>query len=318
VYGSAFIAAAILGVLVAGVIGFVVGDRGKGVDRAVASDSTPSEPMQRGALHLSLPAGWHVDKDPVPSGSVLAGLDVVAARIDGPRSPRLLAWLSIGEVNPQLLPLGRFDPKSLEQSPDPKTVEFPSGQTALRYDGLRLRDRAAPLRVYAAPTVRGVLTVACPAEYLPQPCDAIATTAFVTGGDPLPIDPDPSVGDSLRDTFARLARAVEMPSAALASARTSAEIRPPALKLAAAYHSAAMRVRGAETRLGNTTVTFSGVASNVSSAAASYEAVAAAAASGDRKAYERAATEIVDARQHLQRVLARLRRQGYDIQVQPS
>ncbi|MBO9531379.1 MAG: hypothetical protein J7513_00190 [Solirubrobacteraceae bacterium] len=303
-----------LGVLAAGALGYLAGHDSR-ADAPTTTATALGEPTTFGPLRMSIPVGWEVDAGGVPDGSVLSGLSPIAVRPDVPQSARLLAWLSTGEVNPQLLPLGRIDPASLQAAKPPTTVEFPNGQTALRYEDLRLRRRQSPLTLYVAPTTKGVVTLACPAEYLPQPCDAVATTIAAAGSDPLPVDPDATVADGVRGALSRLGSASEEPAKTLASAKKGGTVADASGDLADAYRAAADSIGAIDAPLGAAVVSFDGVATRLNAVADAYSAIAGAADAGNRNGYDAASKRLTEERKQLELMLTMLRRQGYDIRM---
>ncbi len=301
-------------VLLAGVAGYAAADRS---EPAPLGDPTVlAEPESHGPLRFSLPVDWQVDPDSVSEKSVLAELKPIVARPDTPDSARLLAWLSTGPVNAQLLPLGLIDPASLQEADPPETVSFLSGQSALRYDGLRLRGRVAPLRVYVSPTTDGVATLACRRLRAAALRRAIAATLSGSGGgEPLSVDPDQAMARHLGTVFTSLDERTQQPAADLARANRTAEIVPPANAIASAYREAGDEVDDVEVPLGVTNVSFDTLAARLKDIGDGYAAHPRPRARVTSGGYRLAGESITKARGQLDLFLTGLRRQGYDVKV---
>jgi hypothetical protein len=293
------------GVLIAAILGFVLGGSGGG-GTATTGGGTPSVVMSNAAMKLKVPDGWTKTAPPAIPGLTLS--DPVAASGDGTTASFGLVH---GDAdNSTLLPTGLLQaagsvPKGRE------AVELgPDRLQAYRYRDVKLSGLDRPVTLYTVPTRQGVATVACLSA-----CEAVANTLQLNGADAFPIGPSPAFAKAVGTQLAKVSQASATQGTALAKARTPAAQAAAARKLQAAYRTAAAGLpktqqlspadRGANARLH---AALGGVAK-------AYGRAATAAAKHDKAGFKQAGAAVTRAQRELAGALAGLRAAGYEIKT---
>lgn len=221
--------------------GFLLGKAGSGDD----AEPEPGSDVSAGSLSLRAPAGWDSTKAPRVSGLALKA-DASIGPGDGGGS------VTVGMSNatgPALLPTGLV--RSLDvPPPTPEAVQL-GELDALRYSGLEPeKPGEGTVRLYAAPTTKGVATVACvlplgaPAS-LTAGCDESAASLELGNGKAFPLGRDKQYEATLRRTIKRLNAKTESGTQALRRAKTPNGQAQAARSLQAAYSDAADSLRNA-------------------------------------------------------------------------
>jgi hypothetical protein len=200
--------------------------RGVAVGGAVAL-SFPADEWEASQQAPDLP-GLELD-DPVVLSSADEGAATLAAGLGREaRGPRLLP--------PALLAL-------LERTPRREAVRLGS-ITALRYRNLDHRQVPGELTVYAIPTTRGVVTIACSAagsdarESLAA-CEAVATTVSLRGAQALPLGANVRYATAVNTALSALGEQRRNGRADLAEAETRAAQARAAESLAGVFAATA-------------------------------------------------------------------------------
>ena len=238
-------------------------------------------PLDAGKVRVTLPPGWEALSLPVnvpglpreraaaPGGTESAGVVLVGMAPRDAHNRRLLSP-RVGKGKPVEVKLGAL--------------------AAYRYTGLHWHGRA--LTVYAAPTTRGVATVAC---LSPAPdCARIAGSLAVPGAKAFPLGDDPAFGRAVR-------RALHVPAGSLRQG-TPAGQASAARRIAADLRAA--RAKLVHVKAGPADQPLrAGLTRRVAAIAAAYGDLAQAAASNDRGAYAKAAEHARAAEDALRRTL---------------
>ena len=216
---------AVAAVLLA-IVGYLAGNSGSSEERPELASSASA-----GSLGLSFPVGWkRVQENPGIPGIKFSQPIVLAAATGPGEQERAIAGM-VEASGPTLLPSAFL--KRLDREPG-RTDPVRLGKLqAYRYSGLEPKGFRRALTLYAAPTSRGVATVACtsaPSGGAPflRDCEEAATTLSLSGAKALPLGPSAAYADrlgrALRDLDAGLKagakklRAADTPSAQAAAA----------------------------------------------------------------------------------------------------
>ena len=268
-----------------------------------------------GDLRLDAPAGWSPDEPP-PS---LPGLDLTGPLAVGPAAPAehgLVAGTIAAAVGPDLLDAS-FARRLTRLPPQGEPVRIGELE-ALRYPRLRVRGSARAMTLYAIPTDKGAVTVACyspavtPSAAVLAACERAATTLRVSGARTYPIGPDERYADELGDVLAVLERDRTAARARLARATLPATQAGSAQRLATisgrAGNAAARLVVSARDREAHDQLVRA-----LRAGRDSYGRLAAAARIGGPRRYARAATAVRAAERDESAALKALRGLGYRI-----
>jgi hypothetical protein len=220
-------------ILVAAGVGLLVASAGERAPNPIATRVVTSRNVA-----FRVPRSWQaVIPAPVLPGVSLSD-PVARAAPDRQGATNVLAGLSDGE-GPTLLSAGLRS--RLEQPAHGRGVRL-GALEALRYSGVRVRG-LPELTLYAVPTAKGVVTLAC---FTPRPkavadrsaCEAAALTLTLRRASALPLDPSHDEADQLNSIFARLTRATRRSFNAMAGASTPRRQASAAGSLARAYADA--------------------------------------------------------------------------------
>jgi hypothetical protein len=189
-----------------------------------------SAPVTTGGLSFEPPAGWARRSEPVQ----VPGLDLTRAASVGPGEEEgdgsaTIGFARAGAHRPSLLPASLTAALGMRPglTPERKRVQLAGGLEAYRYDGLRPRGYGRPVTVYAAPTSRGVATLACSepdagAERFAADCEALANSLSVTGATAYPLGPSEDFAAAVNGALDRLARVPRLGEARTARAQATA------------------------------------------------------------------------------------------------
>jgi hypothetical protein len=205
---------------------------------APAPGSTSPRVVVRGDLRATVPTGWDVPGD-VPR---VPGLDLSKpiAIVDPDSGVRVIAGLTTAGSR-TLLPAG-FVAGLGATLPRPAHVRLESGLESVHYSGISHPGMGSLMDVYAAPTSKGILTVACIAETVAalfDNCFRAVSGVTLNRGWPLPGGPDASFRDALRARVAELESADAVVRRALSQASTAGEQARALEGLRKAYEDAA-------------------------------------------------------------------------------
>ena len=225
--------------------------------------------------------------------------------------------------DPTLLPNGFRRALGLGAGDIPERTPVKLGEDGLqafRYKDLKPAGFDRTMTVYASPTSKGVLTVACMAQPTDakafQPgCEEIADTLSLSSGDPYPVGPDPAYAKTLSETFGALAKRVTAERKALTADGATPRAQAAASRRIARGYSAAAAtladtpVSPADKRLNDALV------ARLRAAAAAWRDAAAAARAKDKDGFRAAGAEIKKAEDALDATVARLKAAGYKVQT---
>jgi serine/threonine protein kinase len=291
-----------VGVLVAAVLGFVLGGSGGGSE---PTSTAPAVPRANAAMKLKIPEGWADAKAPEVPGLTLA--DAKSAAGSG-------ATVAFGTVredadNSTLLPTGLL--QAAGDVPEREAVKLgPDGTEAYRYANVELEGLNRPVTLYTVPTTQGVVTIACvPAA---ASCDGVANTLELNG-DAFPVGPSADYAKSVNGALVALNRSVARGRAALGEAKRPAAQARAAADLRAAYQKAAASLRGQELSPADRGANARLVAA-LGGMAKAYGQGATAARNNSKAGFKRAGAAVDRAQRELNGALEGLRAAGYETQ----
>ncbi|HYM53867.1 MAG TPA: serine/threonine-protein kinase, partial [Solirubrobacteraceae bacterium] len=300
-----FVPALVAAAVLAGAAGLLLGGGSSGSGEAFGNSASA------GYIELSFPAGWQrLASAPTIPGLTFSQPVALAVRGAASASGQLVA----GEVSasgPSLLP-APFASALAGAPPHPEPVRL-GALEAYRYRGLSVPGLAGPLTLYAAPTAKGVATVAClgsSAAGTASQCAQIAATLKLNGTTAFGLAPSAQYAAALGHVFGALQSAAGVAGARLRAASSASGQAAAAAELAAAYGSASSAVG----RLSASPAVQSlnaGVAGSLAAVGRDYAALAAAARAGDEGAYARAVRAADNDRARAASALAALRQAGY-------
>jgi hypothetical protein len=209
---------------------------------------------------------------------------------DGPGE--LLAGTASGAEGPLLLPPAFV--AELERRPRGVPVRL-GAHDALAYRKLRHRRSGGALSAFVVPTDRGAVTIACLAndelsETLSR-CEQVATTLTLRGVKALPLGPDPRTTAAVKRILDRLNARRARERRALRAARAPGSQAAAATRVAAAY-SAAARSLDAVRPGPVERPAHRALLAGLQRAKRAYEALGAAARSGNTRGYRFASIRI--------------------------
>jgi hypothetical protein len=291
--------------LTAAMAGFAAGTLLRGDDSRPSGEAVRT--VAGGGLRLAVPSSWSVTDDarsieiagasfhrPIVLDEPKLGLRIVAERLESATESLLPAALERQLRAPR---------------PEPTVRRLASGAEAYAYTGMVRRNGTSELRVHAAPTTAGVATIVCSARRpWPRPsaaqCDAVATSLVVPGTATLPLLPETAFRASLPAVVERLVAARDEGRTGLATADTAPRQAVQAAQVGDAYRAAAAALEPlvySRRSAPAVTVRF------LRQAGRHYDRLAAAARTGDARAYRTAAARIARADKRLDAVVAWLR-----------
>jgi protein kinase-like protein len=299
-------AVAVAAMAVAATAGFLAGGSGSGDGAELTSSASA------GSLALSFPDGWRrsMEQAGVPG---MRFSDAIELEPPGPAGARATAGMARGS-GPTLLPAS-FRSR-LAEVPSPDDPVRLGNADALRYTGLAPEGLDGTATVYAAPTSRGVATVACVAprgarDFLAD-CEQVAATLELAGARPYPLGPSEQYARLLAGTTRALERSRADGARRLRAARTPDAQAGVAASLATAYERVSRRLRGAEVspREGAANAR---IAAALGAIGAAYDRAAAAARDGDAGAYAAARQAVRRGGARLDRAFKALSALGYSV-----
>ena len=191
----------------------------------------------------------------------------------------------------------------------PRSSSVRSRPTATRVS--RRGHRRSAFSVYAVPTTKGAVTLACVGAAAGSPdCEAIASTLRLHDARAYPLGPNPEYAAAVVTAIGPLNDARARDRAALAAAKTPAGRAPPRSELAGAYRKAASTLRRQPVSPGRQRSQRRDHRC-ARRRAARLPRLAAAARKGDRGAYRNASTSVAQAEGRVAGAIAALRELGY-------
>ena len=267
---------------------------------ASAPPSVASSSLTAGPLSLDVPAGWSAGTGADgPKGLELASA-VRTVPADGKGGPIVFGLAPTGSTTHALLPKAYLDGGKA-----PARTETVLGDVhAYRYEGLR-----DGLTVYAAPTDRGVATIACEAP-VTAACASVASTLTVDGAKVLPLGPNDAYRGAVTKALADLDHATADGTSALRAADTPRGQSHAADRVRSRYAAVAAKLRKAGPGPAE-----AGAARDLIDAVRAstdgYGRLAGAARGSDRGRYNAAAGSVRAARKDLVEALDGLALAGY-------
>ncbi len=259
-----------------------------------------------GPLRASVPATWK----PLPVGLDVPGLRLSPQTTLAPRGTQAAGVAVIGIASPSadnatLLAPG-FGPV-----PAPETVaRNDGGLSALRYRDATPKGLNGTVTVYAAPTAKGVATLACIGP-IDAECARIAASLRAPGVQTFPAGPDPAVATALKAAFTRLDRALGTTPANLARPKTPTGQASAAATISTAYRHAADAIAAVAHGPADTT-SLDTLRTGLRHAKVAYADLAAAARHHDREKFRAASTRARTAQALVKRGAAAFTAAGYN------
>ena len=301
---GAFIAAGVAAVLVMVLVGTLLGSAG-------GDDETRAEQLPNTSssadFELGFDDGWRRTAD----GANVPGLDKgQRIALASSRGTGGLVATMTQATGPALLPRALLD--ALPDRPASDAVKL-GDLEALRYRALRPRGTPAPIDVYAVPTDRGVMTVACQGAAAPtrEDCGSVAATLTLLGPEAFDLGPDADYAKRLGGGLTALDRAVRSGTRRLDGARTPRDQAAAAALLERAYGGAAGRAR----RLRPPPMAVDAnrnLADALFATRDAYGDLSAAARRNSRRRYRRAAAGVERRQAKVAAALDELRKLGYE------
>ncbi|MDP2710385.1 MAG: hypothetical protein Q8O56_04135 [Solirubrobacteraceae bacterium] len=275
----------VVGALLAlGVAGYAIGRGGEDV---VAT--APGQAAETGAVALRYPVGWSQRARP-PAMPGLNVEDPIVLSAGG--GAGLVAGIVADATGPDLLP--RALRRRLPRAPESEPVRL-GGIEALRYPYLQVRGFDGVLTLYAIPTARGSVVVACSfpahAGAFFGDCERSAVTLRLDGLRAYPIGPDAGYGRRLAAAIGAIDTAMTQHGARLEQARTAAGQASIGARLARSLTAIGATLDvgpvSARDREGHAKLVAA-----IDASASAYRALSDAARAGDAYRYERAAATV--------------------------
>jgi serine/threonine protein kinase len=294
--------AILAGVVVAAVIGFLVGGSGG----SEPASTLPAVTKSNAAMKLKVPEAWADAAAPKVPGLTLADAKAAA----GGGSTVLFGTARDEANNSTLLPTGLLQAAG-EVPKNREAVKVgPDGVEAYRYRDVKLNGLDKPVTLYAIPTTQGVVTVACVPSS--NSCDGVANTLELNGK-PFPVGPSEDYAKTVSAALGALNAKAAKASRALGKAKTPAAQAKATANLRDAYRKSAAGLRG-----GNLSPADRGANARLVAAlnglAKAYGQGAAAAKNNSKAGFKRAGAAVTTAQRELAGALEGLRAAGYEIQ----
>jgi hypothetical protein len=302
-----FVPAAVVGVLLLAVAGFVAGGSG-------GKDAPPARPAtgvsaSSAAVSLRGPSGWTRSTDTALPSVELQ--DPVAVASGGKRI--VAGRASDDAANATLLPASLLDALG-GPPPDPSLVELPgTGSSALRYDDLQVPGVSGGVTMIAQQASDGVYEVACLGGTTAGECDAAAAALKLQRGEAQDAGPSAAFAKSLSGVLGKLSDARASARRALASARDNRAQERAAARAAGAYGAAARRLGGVTARPSDA-AGLSALRTAATDARSAWTALSRAARRNDRGAYGRARAQVRAAERALGEAMDQIKAAGYEVQ----
>jgi hypothetical protein len=299
-------AVALLGVVIAAVVGFLIAPSKKNSSTPAAAPLVGS--VSSGPLQVSLPSGWsHADASALKQ---LPLANQLAASSSTPADGGKLVMGSATTTDPTLLP-GKFL-SALPNAPTPQTVTLGKTQF-LRYPNLTPRGQNSPVTVYTVPTTVGTVIAVCQpqaaATTFMSNCERVVGSLQLAKGSVLPLGPSSSYGARLSAAIGKLNSQQSRAAAQLSRAKKPGDQAKAAGSLAAAYRQAAASVK--KLQAGQATATNAAIAAALTRTATGYGALQHAASHNDGKGYTAARNTISGALSDLSGRMSQLAKLGY-------
>jgi serine/threonine-protein kinase len=267
------------------------------------------------AVSLSYPASWEeVEPQAEVPGLGLADAVALAPR-DAGAGQGLMAGRAPGAGAYLLRPalVGRLT--SAPSLDDPVRL---GRLEAFRHAGLRVAGYPKELTLYVVPSTMGVVTVACFAEpdaaerFLAE-CERVASTLRLEDGRPYPLAPDPAYGRRVSRVVGRLNVLRDARRERFGRAVTPRGQADAAAGVARAYGAAADALVAAPPERGPEARANQGIVRALREAQRSYSALAGAARTNDRPAFNSARAAVRRAEGEVDRALRGLEAFGYTL-----
>ena len=284
-------------------VGWLVAPTSK---RSAAPARALASTASNAALEFRFPDGWRPTRAaPQVSGLELSDPVALAA---SRRGGAVIAGTSKAD-GPSLLPSGLLGRLPTDH---PQATAVKLGPVAAyRYEGLTTSAPVQRLTLYAIPTTKGAVTLACVDAAAGSPdCAAIASTLRLRNARPYPLGPDAGYARTVGTAIGRLNDARARDRAALAAAKTPAGQARVAASLAGVYRDAAATLRTRPVSPADSAANREIVAA-LGSTASAYARLATAAGKGDRAAYGTASANVAQAEGRVAGAIAALRALGY-------
>ena len=206
--------------------------------------------------------------------------------------------------NPSLLPNGLLQAAGGVPKDRTAVKLGPSGVQAYRYANVKLPGLDKPATLYTVPTAQGVVTIACVPSA--RNCDDVANSLQLLGDRAYPVGPS--------DDYAKAVSAAlsGLDTSGLAKAKTRAAQAAALKRLQNAYGKAAASLRGQQLSPADRGLNARLVAA-LGAMAKAYGNAAAAAAHGDKPAYEKTRGTLAKDQGELRAAIANLRAAGYEL-----
>ena len=297
--------AIVAGVVVAAVIGFLVGGSGG----SEPASTLPAVPKSNAAMKLKVPESWADAAVPKVPGLTLADAKAAA----GGGSTVVFGTVRDEADNSTLLPTGLLQAAGAVPKNREAVKVGPDEVEAYRYRDVKLQGLDKPVTLYAIPTTQGVVTVACVPSS--KSCDGVANTVELNG-EPFPVGPSEDYAKTVSAALGPLNTKVAKASDALGKAKTPAAQAKATADLRDAYRKAAADLRGGRLSPADRGANARLVAA-LRGLAKAYGQGAAAAQNNNKAGFKRAGAAVATAQSELtgpSGALEGLRAAGYEIQ----
>jgi Protein kinase domain len=247
--------------------------------------------VRAGPLEVAVPEGWVAEKGVLTGFPDLHLADsVTLVPGDGKGREAAIVGRSLARGK-TLLP---FALRTLGSDPQGEPFSLNSLQ-ALRYDGLGPKPKIEPWTVIVSPTSIGVATIACRARThrsdLHRTCQGLAASLKLLEGIGYPLGPSPQLATLLRRQIRKLNREVRRLSNRLAQASGRGAEAAAAAALANAFRRCA-RTLAAIPVTPQSAAHLAGLVTGLRQVQGAYKRLAAAARSGNRRAFRIGIDEI--------------------------
>src|SRR4051794_20398757 len=300
---GALIAAVVVGVIVLGVVGYLVGSSGSTSKEAPANNSSASA----GALTITFPDTWERVESAPPIPGLAFKDPISVSPKGGPAVGALTAGMTSAS-DPSLLPV-TFKKGLADKNPKGEPVSL-GDLEALRYTGLKPNNYPQELTVYSVPTDSGVATVACSASaaqaasFLPE-CERAASTLTLSGTEAVDLGIPASYTKALNKAMTRL-QAERGAALKKAKSAGSTSAQASALRAAAAAYAAAAKTMAAQNGGPQVEGANTAIIAALRAGAAGYTAMASAVASNNPGRYKSGEAAVKKADAALQKALKSL------------
>jgi hypothetical protein len=297
--------------VIAAIIGFVAGGSGKsGTDNASGGAAT------RAASNADVEALFPTGYTKAANAPQIPGMnlsDPIAMAPKGGGQNVVVGEVKQGAANSTLLPAGFLTALGLDpgEVPPRQPVRLARAKlAAYRYANLRPRGLSKPVTIFTAPTSAGVATVACVAPT--ADCETIANTLKLKSGTAFPVGPSKDYVASLGKILGRLGKTMKAQQSALQSAKSPKAQAAAAGRLAAASTGASAAVSTLKVSPADQAANAQ-LAKSLKARGRAYAQLAAAARSGNKRAYAKARAKVQKSEQAVAGALRGLEAAGYKL-----